>query len=42
MRQLLLFVILFCGCESTGKIETSMNPYEIERTSQIKVTVELR
>ena len=43
MRLAILFVLLvLCGCESTGKIETSLNPYEIERTAQIRISVELR
>lgn len=43
MRLASLFLLfVLCGCESTGKIETSLNPYEIERTAQVKVVVELR
>lgn len=44
MRGGILLLVLFCclGCESTGKIETSLNPYEIERTAQVKVVVELK
>lgn len=38
---MLFFVMLFCGCQSTGKVETSVNPHSLEMT-EVKVVVEFK
>lgn len=48
MKTWMLFVLLLCvgsvvsfGCQSTGKVETSVNPHSLEMT-EVKVVVEFR
>lgn len=40
---LVLFVVLIltCGCQSTGKLETSVTPYNVENM-EVKVVVEFK
>lgn len=42
MKTWMLFLVLLCvGCQSTGKVETSINPYQAEQM-EVKVVVEFK
>lgn len=41
MRKWIFFLVLFVGCQSTGKLETSVNPTSLEMT-EVRVVVEFK
>lgn len=41
MKWILLFLMFCVGCQTTGKLETKVNPYHLENT-EINIVVEIK